>query len=136
MQQGAGRPFQRRRLRYDSTFAAEAEYAVEKGIPWEEYLARWSLRSRAIVIAVQMEKAERCTMCGTRAWEWAEDPEAYVPETHVCPGCAVQDAASAEQDNATKPKGSRIRLIPRRVAELKAAKGRKRPLSRRERSKL
>ena len=43
------------------------------------------------MVAFLAEKAERCTMCGTGAWEW--DPKqggnrrAYEPVEQFCPGC-------------------------------------------------
>lgn len=40
-----------------------------------------------------MEEGERCSQCGTKDSEWAEDRFAYVAEPHFCMGCYIQDAA-------------------------------------------
>jgi hypothetical protein len=114
VQQRAGRPFQRARLRYDSAFSLETGYAFEHGIPYSEYLQRWSNTDRAIVTAVTMEKADRCSMCGTAPWEWEADPYAYDPIYVTCPGCQRKEALA--DDDTPRPKGTTVRLVPKRVA--------------------
>jgi hypothetical protein len=115
VQRGTRRPFQRARLRYDATFALEAGYAFDHGIPFSEYLQRWLPEDRAKVSAVTLERSERCTLCGTAQWEWEADPNAYTPIYHTCHGCRIKDAMA--EDNTPKGKGTTIRLAPRKVAE-------------------
>lgn len=108
------RPFQRARLRYDATFSLEALYCHEQGIPYSEFLARWTEADRAIVNAVVLEKSERCTMCGTAEWEWREDHFAYQPLFHTCRGCQLKDLMN--DDDAPRPKGTTVRLVPKETA--------------------
>lgn len=132
MQRRARRPFQRARLRYDSTFALEVEYCFDRGIPYEEYLARWSAEDRAKVAAVALERGEKCTRCGTREWEWHEDPNAYEPIYWTCMGCQKRELLE-KSDEKTAP-GTSIRLVPRQTAAKmreRAAQGIARPQRRR-----
>jgi hypothetical protein len=66
-----------------------------------------------------MEKAERCQSCGTAPWEWEADPSAYSPVVHQCMGCMLREIMMDDQD--AKPKGSTVRLVTRRMAELIAS---------------
>ena len=61
-----------------------------------------------------MERAERCTMCGTAPWEWAEDPYAYEPDRETCFGCQKKDLLRDDTEKA--PAGSSVVLIPKKVA--------------------
>lgn len=61
-----------------------------------------------------MEKAERCQMCGTAAWEWEEDRYAYEPAREVCIGCQKKDLL--RDDHEKPPPGSSVVLIPKKVA--------------------
>jgi len=65
-----------------------------------------------------MERSERCQSCGTSPWEWEEDPNAYTPVVHQCMGCMLREIMMDDKD--AKPKGSTIRLVTRRMAELMA----------------
>lgn len=114
MQLRARRPFQRARLRYDPSFNLEASYAHEHGIPYSEYLERWTNTDRAIVTAVTTEKADRCSMCGTSPWEWDADPYAYDPVYVTCPGCQRKELLA--DDDTPRAKGTTVRLVPKRVA--------------------
>lgn len=127
--------FQRERLRYDPTFALEASYCHERGIPWEEYLERWSAQSRSVVVAVQMEKAERCPSCNTSPREWEEDPSAYVAAQKICHGCAAKDVFRENLPKDHQTPGSSVNLVPGDRAEKMAAAPAMRPRSARERSK-
>ena len=138
MQPGAGRPFQRSRLRYDAAFALETAYAYEHAIPWSEYLERWEAEDRAIVTAVSLERSERCVSCGTADWEWEVDPNAYEPVVHYCRGCALRETLQKDNDTPKGP-GHSVRLVSRRAAEAlrtrmerRKAEGSLRPRLRRE----
>jgi hypothetical protein len=134
VQLGARRPFQRARLRYDHSFAFEAEYCFEKGIPHSEFLERWSREDRAVLAAVASDKAARCTMCGTSEWQWAEDPFAYEPMFIGCTGCMKK--ALLDADDTPRPKGTTIQLVHKETAERMrraAAEGISRPKLRRSR---
>lgn len=107
---------------------------MEHGIPWTRYLKDFDGVSRSAVVAVAMEKAESCSMCGTAEWEWAADPDAYRALQMTCSGCAAKDRARADDDTDTGLPGASIRLVPKGVFErITSAVGR-RPLSRRERA--
>jgi len=113
----------------------EALYAVDKGIPWSEYLERWEGSDRSLVVAVRLEEAERCSSCGSADWEWAEDPDAYRAMTVVCMGCVVKDRERLNSDDGARIPGSSIRLVPRERAQAMSQTKGTRPQSRRERSK-
>lgn len=44
----------------------------------------------------QGEQQLVCRSCGTSEWEWAEDENAWWPDTHRCPGCERIDAFKRE----------------------------------------
>ncbi len=83
------------------------------------YLETWSAEDRAKVLAYQMEKAERCGMCGTAPWEWEHDPYAYEPAREVCFGCQKKDLM--RDDSEKPPAGSSVVLIPKAVARARRA---------------
>lgn len=95
----------------------EAGYCYEKGIPYEEFLERWSPKSRAVVAAVAMEKGQECGRCGTAGWEWDEDANAYVAIRVLCPGCQRIKLMEEDEANAPGLAGSSIRLVPLAAAE-------------------
>lgn len=74
---------------------------MDHSLPHSEFLD-WSDDDRAKVIAHLIEEGDRCQMCGTKASEWDADRFAYVPETHMCLGCYIQDAA---QEGIRDPSG-------------------------------
>ena len=137
MQRGARRPFQRSRLRYDHSFALEVGYCYDRGIPYAEFLERWSPEDRAKVTAVAMERSEQCPSCGTSPWEWNEDPDAYEAMHLTCIGCMRREILSA--DDTPTSKGTSVRLLPKSVAvrltqekKRREAEGTLRPRRRRE----
>lgn len=93
----------------------------------------WEPEDRSKAIAFMMEKAARCTRCGTADWEWDEDPYAYTAVRQVCRGC--QKLELVEDDpTETKPAGSTVVLIVRALAErLLASQQHSRPQRRRRR---
>ena len=111
------RPFYRERLRYDATFAIEASYVVEHALPYSEYLERWEPSDRSIVIAVTMERAERCSMCGTAQREWDDDPFAYAPERVTCPGCRARETL---QSDTSEPLGKGVSVVLMTSAQITA----------------
>ena len=140
MRGGAERPFQRRRLRYDHVFRLEADYSVDKGIPWKRYLREFAAEDRALVQAVLLERSLRCANCGTAPWEWedehgAPNPGAFRAVTHVCLGDAAIERLRKSQENTAGVPGSNIKLVPETVFEHRERKGFSRPLSARERSR-
>lgn len=62
-----------------------------------------------------MEKGQQCGSCGTSEWEWAEDPFAYHPIFHTCPGCMKKDLLN--DDDTPRAKGTTVRLVPKETAE-------------------
>jgi hypothetical protein len=141
VQPGARRPFHRERLRYDEYYALELGYAVEHGVPWKEYVKRWSLEDRSRLIAYLQDKSKRCTNCGTAPWEWLDDegnldPEAFAVLDQVCHGCAAKDRVrlARETDKTAALQGASLVLVPKRLAAVAKAAARRRPMSARERA--
>lgn len=69
-------------------------------------------------MAYLLEKAERCTLCGTSPWEWDPDQggarDAYTAAGHQCMGCYhIKIAQQGETDSMP---GSSITLVPKRHA--------------------
>jgi len=62
-----------------------------------------------------MERAQRCTMCGTASYEWQEDPFSYTPVFHTCVGCQKKELLS--EDDTPRVKGTTVRLVPKAEAE-------------------
>jgi hypothetical protein len=108
VQPGAGRKPYRGRLRVDGAFYLELQFCDEHGLPHSQFLS-WDPSDRSKAIAFVMEKAERCVMCGTAAWEWAENRRAYEPVEHFCQGCYLK--AVANDDPRAQP-GITIELLP------------------------
>lgn len=86
MQPGAGRPFVRKRLRYDQSLFLELSLCHEWGIPHSQFL-EWDPEDRAKAIAFSMARNEICDLCGTGEWEWNENRRAYTPTETFCMGC-------------------------------------------------
>ena len=89
-------------------------YCTDHAIPHSVFLTEWSPEDRAKLMAYQLEKSERCTMCGTAGWEWEEDRFAYDPVTQVCEGCRRRDAYQEGQRD--KAHGSSVVLLPKAQA--------------------
>ena len=90
------------------------------------------------MVAVSLERAERCTMCGTADYEWAEDPYAYEAVRVSCPGCLRRETLQ-EDSGSGAGKGVSVRLLSAHAAERarielerKTAEGTLRPKRRRE----
>lgn len=98
------------RLRYDPRYFIEQQFCNEKGLPHSEFLS-WAPEDRAKAVAFEIEKGQRCQMCGTAPWEW--DPEqggsktAYEPVEHFCHGCYQREYM---QDGTKNAPGVRIEL--------------------------
>jgi hypothetical protein len=62
----------------------------------------WDAEDRAKTLAYMFEEAERCSMCGTAAWEWDEaqggTKRAYQPVMKTCLGCYYKEIAREGQD--------------------------------------
>ena len=90
------------------------------------------------MVAVALERADRCTMCGTAAYEWDEDPYAYEAVSFSCPGCLRRE--TLQEDSASGAgKGVSVRLLSSAAAdraradiERKTAEGTLRPKRRRD----
>lgn len=72
------------------------------------------MADRAKVSAVTLERADRCSSCGTSGWEWEEDPYAYHPIFVTCPGCQRKEILAA--DDTPRPKGTSVRLVSKHMA--------------------
>ena len=90
------------------------------------------------MVAVSLERAERCTMCGTASYEWEEDPFAYEAVRVSCPGCMRRETLQ-EDSGESALKGVSVRLHSAAMAERarvelerKTAEGTLRPKRRRE----
>lgn len=113
----------------------QANYAVEHGIPWSEFLRRWSWEDRSIVVAVQLERAAHCTSCGLTEKQWHDDPGAFVPMQVVCPWCALKDRVRSDGDTSASIPGASIKMLPRNTAEKISSTKAQRPMSPRERAR-
>ena len=111
--EGPGRPFHRRRLRYDSTFYLEQSWCADHGLPHSALLG-WDPEDRAKLIAYLLESSSKCQSCGTSDWEWEEDWYAYEPITVQCHGCYIKEMA--REDDASLA-GARVTLVPKQVAQ-------------------
>lgn len=87
----------------------EMSYCVDKGIPHSEFLG-WDPEDRAKLVAWMLEDADRCSMCGTAPWEWAENRFAYTAVDDFCQGC-YQKAIFTEQQSQSLP-GTNVKLVP------------------------
>jgi len=108
VQQGAGRKPYRARLRVDGTFALELRYCNEHGLAHSTFLS-WDPTDRAKALAFLMEQSEQCQLCGTAAWEWAENRFAYEPVERFCQGCYLREVANEDTRNHA---GLSIELLP------------------------
>jgi hypothetical protein len=97
----------------------EVAWCSDHGLPHSTLLS-WSPEDRAKLTAHLLESAAKCQMCGTAAWEWEVDRNAYEPAVDQCWGCYVKDAAN---EDAPDLPGSRIVLIPAKVAEQRRESG-------------
>jgi hypothetical protein len=97
MQQGAGHPFYRTRLRYDGIFQAQMRFCNEHGLPHSEFI-EWESDDQAKALAYMFEESTRCPMCGTADWEWEENKHAYDPVMKTCLGCYYKEVAREGQD--------------------------------------
>lgn len=94
---------------------------MDHGIPHSEFLS-WDPDDRAKVVAHLVEEGDRCSSCGTKDSEWAEDRFAYVPEAHMCLGCYMMDAAQDDLRgaNGETMAGTTVKLVlntPEKAAE-------------------
>lgn len=117
MFEGPRRGPYRSRLRVDPYFYLELQFCDDNGLP-HSALLEWEMEDRAKMIALRLERNERCQMCGTAEWEW--DPAkggykfAYEPMTHICKGCAIKETAA--EDTQRIP-GASVVLRPTRTRE-------------------
>ena len=97
------------------------DYCGPNGIPHSRFLG-WSEDDQDKALAWQRHVALACAGCGTREAEWEADPLAWMGDIVHCPGCA---ALEQERENIPpeSPRGLRVRLVPRAVAEARAARG-------------
>lgn len=84
-------------------------FCCEKGIPHSVFL-QWKPEDRAKVLAYLLEKAARCTMCGTAPWEWEENKFAYTPVEELCQGC-YRKSVYQDTEGRSLP-GTNVKLVP------------------------
>lgn len=85
----------------------ELRWCSERGIPHSQFLS-WPVDDRVKVMAHLLEEAERCSMCGTAAFEWDADQFAYVAAVHVCKGCALREQS---REMAADTAGASVVLV-------------------------
>lgn len=102
-----------KRLRDDAQLLEELTYCVPLGIPHSRFLS-WSLDDQDKALAFMRYRAEHCPGCGTTRGDWDKDPDAFIADVEICPGC---QRIEQENDNApAKKKGAKVGLLPRAVA--------------------
>lgn len=94
----------------------EMSWCSEHGLPHSAIL-NWSKQDRAKLIGYLLEESQRCTMCGTKSWEWEENKRAYMPTEKYCHGCYLKHMSS--EDNDSLP-GTTIDLVPYDAALVEA----------------
>jgi hypothetical protein len=62
---------------------------VPKALPHSVFLG-WADDDQDKALAYEAAVRQVCPRCGTRPAEWEADREAYVGQTHLCPGCEVR----------------------------------------------
>ncbi|HEY9371538.1 hypothetical protein [Streptomyces sp.] len=80
------------------------DYCGPRGIAHSTFLA-WDIDDQAKALGWMSEAGKRCKHCGTAAWEWEGNPEAYEAASRVCLGCL---AIGTEQ----KDKAEHAKAIP------------------------
>jgi hypothetical protein len=84
-------------------------FCYERGIPHSTFL-QWDPEDKAKVIAFILEKAARCSSCGTAPWEWENNKFAYTAVDELCQGCYQK---TVYQDTMGKPlPGTNVKLVP------------------------
>jgi hypothetical protein len=87
-------------------------YCGPKGIPLSTFLG-WSIDDQVAALGWQAEQNLRCRSCGTAAWEWELDPDAYGIRESICKGCSLIAAATKSADEKVAGmKFSRSELMP------------------------
>lgn len=105
-------------------------YCNQHGIPHSEFM-EWSPEDRAKALAFVLESSERCSLCGTAAWEWADNPHAYEPEEKFCKGCYLKGVYTEASDSSIK--GTTVVLAkntPMRRAQLQVTVAKHRRMKR------
>ncbi len=69
----------------------------------------WLESDRNKVLAVELERRERCPVCNVRYDDWDHDPHAYIAEEFRCKGCETLDWAK-DSWKEEQPKGLFFRL--------------------------
>jgi hypothetical protein len=85
-------------------------YCHDHAIPHSEFL-EWDVEDKAKVMAYILEKAARCTQCGTAPWEWEENKFAYTPVEELCMGCYKKSVFQDTEGSKGLP-GTNVRLVP------------------------
>lgn len=98
-------------------------WCSEHGLP-HSHLLGWDPVDRAKLVADLLEASSRCQLCGTSPWEWEADQFAYEPAQETCRGCYLKESA---EDDVSSTRGTRIVLIPKRVAEARRVRPKRRP---------
>lgn len=59
----------------------------------------------------QVEQYDRCPDCGTFAWEYEEDPQAWTAGIHWCLGCkSIEEVREETAAKALHTEGYKLRL--------------------------
>ncbi len=77
----------------------------------------WLISDRMKVIAVEIEKRQRCPVCHVRYDDWDHDAHAYVAEEFRCKGCETLDWAK-DSWKEEQPKGLYFRLVKPSMVEV------------------
>ena len=107
-----------KRLRADGALRLEAEWCVDRGIPWSQFCG-WPQEDQDLVAAVLELRQQTCDRCGTRSDEWGTydengvlqplDRPAWKAKTSKCLGCERIDNRYGEFKQGAPP-GVRVVL--------------------------
>ena len=90
---------------------------VPLGIPHSHFLGGplvWTEQDRDKALAYRREMDKICKGCGVNPTDFDTDPDSWIGDFYVCPGCArLEEERSNVPDDA---KGVHYRLLPKEAA--------------------
>lgn len=104
------------------------EYCAPHGVPHSVFLGRvveagepqWLEADRSKALWWLIHQRQTCPNCATRPEDFADDPDAFVPEPHHCRGCEIKARGDEdfERNRKSYRRGTSMRLA-RRLEEVR-----------------